>query len=53
MRVPVIGIGGVTADNAAQVLQAGAAGVAVISAVVAAEDVEAAAARIRRALDAA
>ncbi|HMB68502.1 MAG TPA: thiamine phosphate synthase, partial [bacterium] len=52
VRIPVVGIGGVTADNAPQVLRAGASGVAVISAVVGADDVEEAAARIRRALDA-
>ncbi len=40
--LPVVGIGGIDADNAAQVLEAGAAGVAVISAVAAAPDPEAA-----------
>ncbi len=50
--VPVIGIGGITVDNAATVIQAGAAGVAVISAVVAAEDVRAATRAIRAAIDA-
>ena len=38
VSIPVIGIGGVTAENAAPVCEAGAAGVAVISAVTAAED---------------
>jgi thiamine monophosphate synthase len=47
----VIAIGGIDAKNAAQTIRAGAAGVAVISAVVGAEDVEAAARAIRRALD--
>jgi thiamine-phosphate diphosphorylase len=37
-RVPVLGIGGVTAANAAQVIGAGAQGVAVISAILAAGD---------------
>jgi thiamine-phosphate pyrophosphorylase len=36
--LPVVGIGGITPDNAVEVLAAGAAGVAVISAVGAAED---------------
>ena len=39
--LPVVGIGGIDAGNAAQVLGAGAAGVAVVSAVGAAEDPEA------------
>ncbi len=38
VRVPVLGIGGVTADNAAEVLQAGAVGVAVVSAILAAQN---------------
>jgi thiamine-phosphate pyrophosphorylase len=41
--LPVIGIGGITAANAGEVLRAGAAGVAVLSAVMGAEDVRAAA----------
>lgn len=40
--VPLVGIGGITADNAASVLAAGADGVAVISALCAAPDPEAA-----------
>jgi thiamine-phosphate diphosphorylase len=51
--VPVIGIGGIDASNAAEVVRAGAAGVAVISSVVAADDVEEATRRLRDALDAA
>ena len=47
--MPLVGIGGITADNAAAVLAAGAAGIAVVSAVVGAEDV-AAATRALRAL---
>lgn len=39
------------AGNAASMIAAGAAGVAVVSAIVAADDVEAAARSIRRALD--
>jgi thiamine-phosphate diphosphorylase len=51
IHIPIIGIGGIDAGNAAQVIRAGAQGVAVISSVVGAEDVEAAAREIRRALD--
>jgi thiamine-phosphate pyrophosphorylase len=40
--IPIIGIGGVTAQNAGEVLQAGAVGVAVITAVIGAEDIVAA-----------
>ena len=41
-QTPIIGIGGITAKNAKEVLQAGAVGVAVITAVISAEDVAAA-----------
>ena len=44
--VPLVGIGGITLDNAEQVVQAGADGVAVISAVCAAPDPEAATRRL-------
>jgi thiamine-phosphate pyrophosphorylase len=37
-RLPVVGIGGIDASNARQVLDAGAAGIAVVSAVAAAPD---------------
>jgi len=40
--IPVVGIGGVTADNAAPIAEAGADGVAVITAITGAEDPEAA-----------
>ncbi len=43
VQLPVIGIGGINASNAAQVMQAGATGVAVISAVCSADDPKAAA----------
>lgn len=49
--MPVIGIGGISAVNAAEVIRAGAAGVAVISAVFAAADIDAAARGIRAAVD--
>lgn len=42
VRIPVVGIGGITIDNAPPVIRAGAAGVAVISAVMRAPDPEAA-----------
>lgn len=45
IRVPLVGIGGITPDNVSEVIQAGADGVAVISAVCAAADPKAAAAR--------
>jgi thiamine-phosphate pyrophosphorylase len=49
--IPLVAIGGITAENAAEVVRAGAAGVAVITAVVAAEDIEAAARRLREAVE--
>jgi thiamine-phosphate diphosphorylase len=52
VEVPVIGIGGIDAGNAREVLRAGAAGVAVLSSVVGAVDVEGATRALRRALDA-
>ncbi|HHN67232.1 MAG TPA: thiamine phosphate synthase, partial [Thermopetrobacter sp.] len=45
--LPIVGIAGITADNAASVIAAGADGVAVISAVCAADDPEAATRRLR------
>jgi thiamine-phosphate pyrophosphorylase len=50
VRIPVVGIGGVTAENAPSVLRAGAAGVAVVRAVLAAPDPEAATRALLRAL---
>lgn len=41
VRIPVVGIGGITEANAADVIRAGAAGIAVISAVMRATDPEA------------
>ncbi len=49
--LPVLGIGGVTADNAGKVVAAGACGVAVISAILAPENPAAAARRLRAAVD--
>lgn len=51
VRIPVVAIGGITADNAADVIHAGAAGVAVISAVAGAEDMVEATRRLRRCVD--
>lgn len=48
--VPVIGIGGITAANAGEIVRAGAVGVAVIGAVLAAPDPEAAARELRAVL---
>lgn len=53
VSIPVVGIGGITADNAHAVIATGASGVAVISAVVGARDVEAAARGLRRQVDSA
>ena len=49
--VPVVGIGGITAENAAPVVEAGANGVAVISAITAADDPEAATAALREVVE--
>jgi len=46
VSIPVVGIGGITADNAGPVIEAGADGVAVISAITAAEDPAAATRRL-------
>jgi len=47
VSIPVVGIGGIDESNAAEVINAGAAGVAVISGVVGAEDVKEAARRLK------
>jgi thiamine-phosphate diphosphorylase len=47
VEVPVVAIGGITTENAAAMRDAGAAGIAVVSAIVAAEDVETAARALR------
>lgn len=49
--VPVIGIGGVTLENAAAVIDAGGAGVAVVSALIAADDPTQTAAAFRRTIE--
>ena len=53
VSIPIVGIGGINAGNAAPVIAAGAAGVAVISSVVAAADVRAAARQLHDALQSA
>mgnify|MGYP001271392602 CR=1 FL=1 len=52
-RHRLIGIGGLNADNAGEVIRAGADGIAVVSAIVAAPDPEGAARELRAAIDAA
>ena len=49
-RMPVIAIGGIDAKNAAAVIAAGADGIAVVSAICAADDPESATAGLRRAV---
>ena len=50
VSIPVIGIGGITAENAAEVISAGASGIAVISAIIEQHDPEAAARGLARAI---
>ena len=52
VNVPVLAIGGITADNLDSVLQTGCAGIAVISAIMADPEPDRAARRLRSALDA-
>jgi len=52
LPLPVVAIGGIDADNAAAVAATGVAGVAVVSAICGAADPEAAARRLRRAVEA-
>jgi thiamine-phosphate diphosphorylase len=49
--IPLVAIGGITVANAAEVVQAGASGVAVITAVVSAEDIAAATQQLRNAVE--
>lgn len=53
VRIPIVAIGGIGPDNVASVIAAGAAGVAVVSAIVSAPDVEGAARRLRAGVSAA
>jgi len=49
-RLPLIGIGGITPENAAEVIEAGASGVAVITNILADNDPKAAAAKLKEAI---
>ena len=49
--LPIVAIGGLNATNAGSMIRAGAAGVAVVSAIVGAEDVQAAASELRHVID--
>ncbi len=51
VSIPVVGIGGITAENAGPVVEAGAAGVAVISAITAADEPADATTRLRAAVE--
>ena len=51
VRLPLVGIGGITVENAAAVIRAGAQGVAVITAVTLAEDMVEAVRRLREEVD--
>jgi thiamine-phosphate pyrophosphorylase len=53
VQVPVVAIGGITPENVAEVIEAGADGVAVIGSTMDADDPKQAASRLRQALDAA
>ena len=52
VRIPAAGIGGIGPANAGAVMKAGAAGIAVISAILSQPDIRAAAAELRRAIGA-
>ena len=49
--IPLVGIGGLNVDNAASVIDSGADGVAVVSAIVSADDPQSAARRLRAEID--
>lgn len=51
VRLPLVGIGGLSRNNAAEVIRNGAEGVAVVSAIVAAEDPEVAARELKREIE--
>ena len=51
VKIPVVGIGGIGPDNAADIMAAGAAGVAVISAILSQDDIRGAAAELRTIVD--
>jgi thiamine-phosphate pyrophosphorylase len=51
VRLPIVGIGGLNRNNAAEVIRNGADGVAVVSAIVAADDPEVAARELKREIE--
>lgn len=51
VRLPLVGIGGLNRENSADVIRSGADGVAVVSAIVAADDPEAAARTLRKIIE--
>lgn len=51
VELPLVGIGGLTGKNAAEVIRSGADGVAVVSAIVAADDPEAAARELKQVIE--
>ncbi len=51
VSIPVVAIGGINATNAASIIRAGASGIAVVSAIVSAGDVKAAARALRKIVD--
>jgi thiamine-phosphate pyrophosphorylase len=51
VRLPLVGIGGLNRENAAEVIRNGADGVAVVSAIVAADDPEAAAGELKQVIE--
>jgi thiamine-phosphate pyrophosphorylase len=51
VKIPLVGIGGLNRGNAAEAVRRGADGVAVVSAIVAAEDPEQAARDLKREID--
>jgi thiamine-phosphate pyrophosphorylase len=51
LSIPCVGIGGITADTAKSIIDAGAAGVAVVSSIFSARDVKSAATSIARAIE--
>jgi thiamine-phosphate pyrophosphorylase len=51
VRIPLVGIGGLNRQNSADVIRNGADGVAVVSAIVAADDPEAAARDLRQVIE--
>lgn len=51
VKIPVVGIGGVNASNAAEVMKTGAAGISLISGILSRPDIQAAARNLRTILD--